>query len=314
MTTTAPEPVLSVVLPAYNEAENVGKVLAEIAAVCRELELTYELIVVDDHSDDGTLEAVKSCGVDGARCLRLSRRSGSHTALRAGMQDARGQVVLCISADGQDDPNALREMIPAWRAGKQIVWAMRESRDEPFRQKVLALTFYKLLTTISQIDERFDIARIDFFLLDRRVVDSLKQCVERHTSVFGLLVWMGFEQGSVDYVRRDRFAGHSKWNFRSRFRLAFDWIIAFSGVPLRAMIYGGIGVSTLGFLYALVIIAKVLVFQGTVQGWASMIVVSLVMGGIQLIMLGLLGEYLWRTLDESRNRPIFFLEKRSDED
>jgi len=153
------------------------------------------------------------------------------------------------------------------------------------------------------------LANADFYLLDRKVVNAINTCGERNTSLFGLLIWLGFNQDSVTYQRRARMSGKSKWNFKSRLRLATDWIIAFSGIPLRFVTYLGIFISLLGFVYALGVFINVFLFGSPVQGWASLMVVILFLSGIQMILLGTFGEYLWRNLDESRKRPLYFLEK-----
>lgn len=303
--------MISVVIPAYNEADNIHQTLTELLAVMGDE--PCEIIVVDDHSGDETYERVVLFGQTHVHGIRLSRRSGSHVALRAGLLHARGDAVLCISADGQDNPEAVRQMIAKWRDGSQIVWALRQKRDnESLGQKYFSLAFYKLLSTLAETQggNGIDLARADFYLLDRQVVDAVNRCSERHSSLFGLIAWSGFRQDWVEYARLARRAGQSKWNFRARFRLAKDWIIAFSGLPLKAMTMVGFSVAVLGLLYAALTFVRV--FSGIpIQGWASLMIAVLVLGGLQMAMLGIIGEYLWRTLDETRNRPLFFIEKMS---
>jgi dolichol-phosphate mannosyltransferase len=241
--------------------------------------------------------------------LRLSRRSGSHTAIRAGLAHTNGDAVLCISSDGQDNPVVLGQMVQQWQQGAQVVWAIRNAREETFKDKMAATLFYytlRLFANSGQSD--IDLANADFYLLDKKAVSAINACSERNTSLFGLIIWIGFKQVGVTYDRRERMNGKSKWSFRSRIRLAQDWIMAFSGVPLKLMTYLGMSAAVIGFLYALFILFAAI--KGyTTPGWAESVLLMLVGGGVLLIMLGIIGEYLWRTLDETRKRPLFFIEK-----
>jgi len=304
---------ISIVVPAYNESRNIKTTISELFDVSSKIVdvKKVEIIVVDDHSSDNTYDTVVNMNDPRVSCIMLSRRSGSHTALRAGMREAGGDAVLCISADGQDNPLCLKDMLRSWRSGAKIVWALRKDRkNEPWYIRRPAEYFYKLLLWLSnEIDNKIDLSRADFFLLDRMVVDAINACPERNTSLFGLIVWLGFSQDSVEYERRARLSGSSKWNFRSRFRLAKDWIIGFAGVPLKIASLTGIVMSLVGGLGAIYIIIDKLFFSNIIVGWASIVIVTLILGGIQLIILGIMGEYLWRDLDESRKRPLFFIEK-----
>jgi glycosyltransferase involved in cell wall biosynthesis len=306
---------LSVVIPAFNEAQNIPHIVGELLRHISEIKdvSRSEIIICDDHSADDTFQAVKQLNVSNVKCVRLSRRSGSHVAIRAGLYVARGDAVLCISADGQDDPAALPKMIQKIKEGKQIIWGVRTTRDEPFFARQFSRLFYKLLSLFVAKESHIDLANADFYLLDRKVVDALNFCRERNTSLFGLIAWIGFKQDEVKYQRRKRAKGKSNWNFKSKRKLAFDWIIAFSGVPLKVISITGILVAFIGFLYALVIIFMTLSGH-TTPGWAETVILILLLGGIQMIMIGVIGEYLWRTLDESRSRPVFFIEETSDKD
>ncbi|MBF0542600.1 MAG: glycosyltransferase family 2 protein [Nitrospirae bacterium] len=305
---------LSIIIPAYNESKNILDTIIEIKSILEtipEITLT-EIIVVDDHSSDNTFDIVVQLADEQIKCFRLSKRSGSHTAVRAGLTIVSGDAVIALSADGQDDPNSFREMVNKNINGAKVVWALRKNRDnEPWYIKIPALLFYKVFFSIGNIENNgIDLSRADFFLLDRVVINALNQTPERNTSLSGLIAWLGFKQDFVEYDRRDRKSGRSKWSFRSRMRLAKDWIIAFSGLPLKMMPVLGILIASLGFLYAVVVILNALIGNPT-GGWSSLMVVALILGGTQIIMLGIIGEYLWRNLDESRRRPLFFIEKSS---
>lgn len=306
---------LSVVIPAFNEADNISAVVTELISTigqCKRIS-DYQVIIIDDHSSDNTFEAVSSLKNNKVNCVRLSRRSGSHTAIRAGLHRADGDAVLCISADGQDNPEMLAEMIAHLDAGSHTVWGIRESRDEGFLDKLSAKLFYKLLMSFTSNDlSNIDLSNADFYLLSRKTVNAINQCKERNTSLFGLIIWLGFKQTGVTYKRRERFSGKSKWNFSSRMRLAKDWIIAFSGIPLKLITYVGIGTALLGFAYATYIFIYALM-NYTAPGWASSVIIILIASGTMMTMLGVLGEYLWRNLEESRPRPLYFVEEELEE-
>ena len=302
--------MLSIVIPAYNESLNIKATILELINVLSETEFSskYEIIVVDDHSYDSTFQEVKSFNSRKIKCIRLSRRSGSHIALRAGMFQAKGDIVICISADGQDNPNIFEKLIKKWKEGNNIVWALRYNRREPLLIKNFAIVFYKILQLLTNIkDNKIDLSRADFYLLDKKVIDAINSCGERNTSLFGLINWFGFRQDYVKYERRERRSGKSKWSFRSRFRLAKDWIVAFSGLPLKLMSIIGFIVSSIGFLYGIIVLLNA-ISGNPIQGWTSTILIILILGGLQMIMLGIIGEYLWRNLDETRKRPLYFIE------
>lgn len=304
---------LSIIIPAYNESENIKATLQELKTALSNLVLIddYKIIVVDDHSDDGTYDCVLAMQEARVQCLRLSRRSGSHVALRAGLSSAQGDAALCMAADGQDDPRVFSLMLEKWVQGVHVVWALRRVRRESFWVQAFAGLFYWTLNKLNgSPSSTIDLSRADFFLLDRNVTRAIMDCQERNTSLFGLMAWLGFKQDAVIYDRRERRKGISGWNFRTRFRLAVDWIVAFSGVPLKLMTVIGILVAAAGFLYALFIIIHAFVGH-PVEGWASTMVVILVLGGLQMMMLGVIGEYLWRNLDETRKRPLYFIERQT---
>ena len=307
--------MISIIIPAYNEATNIVQTIEEIrSALLTVKEVNdFEIIVVDDHSTDGTFDRVKALNDEQVKALRFSHRCGSATALRAGMHEAKGDALICISADGQDDPKAIPQMLEKWRQHADVVWALRHSRDnEPILVKLPALTFYKILKWLNSVqDSNIDLSRADYYLLDRKVVNAINECREHNTSLFGLIVWSGFNQNYVEYERKPRRSGVSKWNFKSRLKLATDWIIAFSGLPLRIMVWIGFIIALLGFAYAFFVLLFHLFYGHSVQGWSSIMMVMLILGGINIAMLGIMGEYLWRNLEESRKRPLYFIEKKS---
>lgn len=308
---------LSVVMPAYNESKNIVSVIREMENVISQRSDVgnHEVIVVDDHSSDDTLQKVRALREENRRVtgIRLSRRNGSHTALRAGISQARGDVVLCISADGQEDPRAIGEMLEKIKSGCHLVWAVRKDRREPFLTKWLAVFAYRLIRWfVNQELSSVNLLNADFFMFSRSVAEAINRCPERNTSLFGLMLWLGFRQEIVNYERRQRLSGASKWSFRSKVKLLADWIIAFSGIPLKGITWIGLSTAGLGFLYALFVIFYSIFVGYPFPGWAATVVLILVLGGTQMAMLGVTGEYLWRNLDETRRRPLFFIEDSTD--
>lgn len=304
---------ISIVVPSYNERDNIRYVIDACTNIMKKIDaiIDFEFIVVDDHSSDKTFEALTELGNPKVNCLRLSRRSGSHTALRAGIANADGDAVLCISADGQNDPACLDDMLLKLRNGGNIVWALREDRkDEPWYVNLPAIVFYRFIFWFSDKEDRIaDLSRVDFFLLSKRVVEAINSCAERNTSIFGLIAHLGFKQDFSIYRRQPRHLGRSKWNFKRRLQLAMDWIIAFSGLPLKLASILGVLAAILGFGYGLYITINT--FRGVpMPGWSPAVATILFIGGIQMIMLGIMGEYLWRNLDESRKRPLYFIEQK----
>jgi dolichol-phosphate mannosyltransferase len=309
---------LSVIIPAYNEAGIIVNTITEIIGILNRLvEESYEIIIIDDHSSDNTFDVIKKIGNSKVRCIRLSRNSGSHVALRAGLSQATGDVVLHISSDGQDDPSCLKDMLDKWRSGHKIVWAIRRSRrDESCLLRLSAKLFYRvLLWLIEARDLTIDLSAADFYLLDRTVVEAINACPERNTSLHGLIAWLGFSQAAVEYDRRLRRHGRSKWSFRKRLRLAKDWIIAFSGLPLKIVSLIGFFIAVVGIIYAIYVVSKALLVSPAlpILGWSLTIAIILTLAGLQIIILGVIGEYLWRNLDESRRRPLFFIETTTED-
>lgn len=305
---------LSIVIPAYNEAENIKLTIQELISAVNEIPEVekFDIIVIDDHSIDNTFKVVESIDNSRIRCLRLSRRSGSHIAIRAGMKAANGDVVLCVSADGQDNPAGLREMLEKWLQGVHVVWALRKDRKcEPWYIRRPAKLFYKILILLGGAGRsNIDLSMAGFCMLDKVVVDALNKCAERNSSIFGLIAWLGFSQDFVLYQRRPRRSGRSKWCFTDNLRLAKDWIVGFSGLPLTLIfIFGALMIGT-GLFSAMWIVSKVILGK-SISNSILVIIALLVFSGIQMMMLGVLGEYIWNNLEEARHRPLYFIEKET---
>ncbi len=247
------------------------------------------------------------------RHCRLAKNSGSHVAILAGLARARGKTSVFLAADLQDPPELILQMLELWSSGHHVVWAVREEREGVSKVDVfLSNTFYRLLNLLGEVN--LPPRGSDFALLDRKVVDALLQSAGNHPSIGGEIARLGFSQEKISYTKGERVAGTTKWTFERKLKAFADAFVSFSYAPLRVMSYLGMLCSLLGFAYALLVIALRLRNSAPVQGWSSLIVVVLVLGGIQMMMLGVLGEYLWRTLEAARRRPIYFMEETSEPD
>jgi dolichol-phosphate mannosyltransferase len=307
---TNPSPVLSIVIPVFNEEAGLPALLQRLQQLLPALDQARpEIIFVDDHSADNSPALLKAaCHQNPAlRYFRLSRNRGSHVAILAGLEQARGECAVFLASDLQDPPELITKMLEQWRAGRHVVWAVRESREGiSWFDQFCAKTFYALLNRFGQV--QLPPQGSDFALLDRKVIDALLQSTGANPSLSGEIARLGFSQGQIPYTKEARQHGHSKWSFERRLRAVVDAFVLFSYKPLRVMSHFGMVCSTLGFLYALFVIALRLFGGRRIEGWASLMVVVLVLGGIQMVMLGVLGEYLWRTLEEARRAPRYFFE------
>ncbi len=309
-------PELSIVIPIFNEEAVLPALFEHLCSFMHRIApLVAEVILVDDHSADSSSDLLKAiCRQDSRfRYVRLARNSGSHVATLAGLSQARGESSVFLAADLQDPPELILEMLDLWRANHHIVWAVRKEREGVSRVDVfLSNTFYRALNLLGEVS--LPPRGSDFALLDRKVVEALLKSAGSNPSIGGEIARLGFSSAQVAYTKEKRAAGSSKWTFGRKLKAFADAFVSFSYAPLRAMSYLGMVFSLLGFLYALVVVFVRLTTRTPVQGWASLIMVVLVLGGVQMMMLGVLGEYLWRTLEAARQRPIYFLEETSEAD
>jgi len=302
-------PLLTIVTPAYNEARNLPVLHGRLQRILTQLAVDVEWVVVDDHSADET-PAVLAGMVEQdrrVRGIRLARNSGSHTAITCGLHHARGDCAIVLAADLQDPPEEIPRLFTEWQRGAQVVWATRARRagERPL-QLGFAKLYYALMRRTDALKD-LPATGADFFLLDRRVIDAFHQFKETHVSLFALLTWLGFRQTTIAYDKQPRLHGRSGWTLKKKLKLVVDSITAFTYFPIRLMSYAGLVIACGGFGYATFVIINALRGQPP-QGWTSLMVVVVIVGGIQMIMLGVLGEYLWRTLDESRGRPQYLIE------
>jgi glycosyltransferase involved in cell wall biosynthesis len=300
----------SVVIPFYNEEENIDPLYQTLITAVTGLDVDWEFIFVDDGSSDNSISILQRLRATDARIkvLRFSRNFGSHAALSAGLRNAIGEAAVILSADLQDPPELIPTLLNRWREGYQVVWAVRESRADPWLKRTLASLFYRLFRAIAL--PNYPRQGMDFGLFDRQVLNVLNQLPEHNHFVTAMIVWAGFRQIHVPYQRRARYSGVSKWSLSKRLKAALDAIVSFSYFPIRLIIYLGLMVSTLSFIYALFIIARRLLFNLGGEGWPSVMVAVLFLGGVQLVTLGILGEYLWRVAEEVKARPLYIIAER----
>jgi polyisoprenyl-phosphate glycosyltransferase len=310
---TASLPQLSVVVPLYNEAGNVSPLVERIGAVLERLRPEYdsEIVLVNDGSTDDTAAAVRRA-MERQRhvvLVNLSRNFGHQLAATAGIEIAGGDAVVLMDGDLQDPPELIETFVRRWRQGYDVVYAVRRTRQGESRFKVFtARAFYRVIKRLTKIAIPLDAG--DFRLMSRRVVDALRRSPERHRFLRGMVSWVGFNQTAVEYDRDVRYAGTTKYPLTKMIRFAMDGITSFSDIPLRFASYFGFAVSAIAFVYALVIIGFKLFSlkpPAYTPGWASTIVAVLFLGGVQLMSLGILGEYLGRVYDEVKGRPLYLI-------
>ncbi|PIS28100.1 glycosyltransferase [Candidatus Saganbacteria bacterium CG08_land_8_20_14_0_20_45_16] len=305
------KPKLSIVLPVCNEEQSLPQLYLRLAAVLKELGLDYEIIFIDDGSHDASwLELTKLHQTDHrVKVLSFSRNFGHMAALAAGLDQAAGDVVITMDADLQHPPELIPQLLNEWEAGAEVVSTLRqESRRAGYFKNLSARFFYWLLNRIAKINLPANAA--DFRLLDRKVVETLKTIKERSRFLRGLISWIGYQQAFVAYQAEPRFAGKTKYSFSRMFSFAIDGITAFSAFPLRLATYLGLSIAFFSFIYIVYAIFVKLFTNNAMAGWASVLIVVLFIGGVQLIFLGIIGEYLSRVFDETKGRPFYIVAKK----
>ena len=301
-------PLLSVIVPCFNEAAVIEHTHARLEAALRAITADFEIIYVDDGSRDRTAELLH--GIQQAhpevRVLRLSRNFGHQIAVSAGLDYASGDAVVLIDADLQDPPEVIADMVAKWREGFHVVYGQRSERAGETRFKLwTARAFYRLINRLSEVPIPLDTG--DFRLMDRAVVEALRRMREKHRMLRAMTSWVGFKQIAVPYERAERFAGESKYPLRKMLGFALDGIISFSAIPLKVVTMVGFtfsGLSVIGILYALVMR---LLTNNWVTGWTLIFITMLLIGGLQFIFLGVMGEYIGRIYSEAKDRPLFLI-------
>ncbi|MDZ7752543.1 MAG: glycosyltransferase family 2 protein [Gammaproteobacteria bacterium] len=305
---TAP-PLLSIVVPAYNEMEVIEAFHQRLQDVLAGMSIRSEIVYVNDGSTDDTLTMLRglTSPTGTVRVLDLSRNFGKEIAMTAGLDHTGGDAVVVIDADLQDPPELIPELVDGWQQGYDVVYATRASRDgETALKKATAKLFYR---TIQKLAGKVHIPEDtgDFRLMSRRATEAVTQLREQHRFMKGLFAWVGFPQKSVRYRRDPRYAGTTKWNYWKLWNFSLEGITSFSTAPLRLATYFGFATASLSFAYGLFIIAKTLLLGEPVPGFPSLIALITFLGGVQLLTIGVLGEYLGRMFNEVKHRPLYLL-------
>jgi len=298
---------ISVVIPVYNEEETLTPLVDRLTRVLEGLGESFEVIFVNDGSRDRSLEMLRAFHASDRRlkCVSLSRNFGHQVAISCGIDFSRGAGVIVMDGDLQDPPEILPDLIARWREGFDVVYAVRQKRKENVFKRGAYKSFYWLLSKVSYLDIPLDSG--DFSLMDRRVVDLLKRMPERNRFVRGLRTWVGLRQTGFEYARSARYAGESKYTLPKLMRLAFDGLISYSFVPLRAVSNLGLLVSLSALGYMVYLLSARLLGDQVIQGWTSTVVIVLFLGGVQLLSLGVIGEYVGRVFDEVKQRPQYIV-------
>lgn len=300
--------LISIVAPIFNEEDVINAFYDDLSVVLNQLPYNFEIIFVDDGSNDRSVQRLHRLREQDERIglIELSRNFGKEIALTAGLDHASGDAVIIIDADLQDPPTLISDMITEWQNGYDVVFAQRTSRQgESWLKKLTAHHFYRLIKRVSHVDIPEDTG--DFRLLSRRAVDALGKLREHHRFMKGLFAWIGYPQKAIPFERNPRHAGESKWNYWKLWNFAIEGITSFSTAPLRLATYCGLLVALGSFLFGAYIIYDTLVWGNPIPGYPSLLVVILFLGGIQLIGIGIIGEYLGRLFDEAKHRPLYFI-------
>jgi glycosyltransferase involved in cell wall biosynthesis len=304
-------PTLSIIIPMFNEEDVLAPLFERLVPVLERLGESFEIICVDDGSSDRTAEIVRSRSAKDPRIklIGFSRNFGKEAALTAGLDHARGDAVIPLDADLQDPPELIGALVGKWREGYDVVYGLRASRDrDTLHTRLSAQLFYALMRRMAGIDMPSNAG--DFRLMDRRVVDALKGLREHNRFMKGLFAWIGFRQVAVPYERPERAAGRTKFNYWKLWNFAIDGFTGFSTLPLRLAGYVGFLTALTSLVYGAYLVIRTLVSGVDVPGYASLMVAVLFLGGLQLIVLGVIGEYLGRSYTEAKKRPLYIVRER----
>lgn len=300
-------PMLSVVIPVYNESENLHLLYNRLCPVLEQCRTTSEILFVNDGSTDDSADIIRQLHIHNpqVKLLSFSRNFGHQIAITAGLDHCTGDAVIVMDGDLQHPPELIPQLLEQWRNGYNVVYTIRQgTADAGLSKRLTSRWFYRLLRALSGMPILEGSA--DFRLMDRQALRAFKRLREQNRFIRGLVPWIGFRQVGIPYVAAERHAGHSKYTALKMLRFALDGISSFSYIPLRLSFYIGLVVSLLGFLYTLYALITFAVGRA-VPGWTSLLVVVLVLGGIQMIMLGIVGEYLGRIYTEVKHRPLYIL-------
>ncbi len=298
---------LSIISPAFNEAENLGVMYDRLSAAAAAVGVDWEWVIVDDHSLDATFDVIRGLAARDARVrgLRMSRNVGSHMAIACGLHHVTGDAAVVLAGDLQDPPETLAALLREWRTGAHVVWAVRRGRQgETARTVGFARLYYFVMRHIVGMKE-MPASGADCFLADRVVIDAFRRFPERHVSVLALVTWMGYRQAFIEYDKQPRFRGTSNWTLAKKVKLVIDSVTGFSDRPIRLCSYAGLFLMALGMLTGAV---GVMLLPSLGAGLLLALAAIVGLAGLQLLALGIIGEYVWRALDEARRRPSYLVE------
>ncbi len=306
---------LSVVVPVYYNSDTLEELYEDLKQKVFSVIPDYELIFTDDGSGDDSWEVmnrIRSKDKEHVKCVKLSRNFGEHAALLAGLSVSSGDCAVTKQADLQEDSAIIPEMYESWKKGNDVVLAVRKGREDPVMKKAAASLYYKIINTF--VDKNMPVGGCDCYLIDRKVIEVLKNMGEKNSSLTLQVLWSGFKTDRIYFHRDERKSGVSRWTLSKKVKLAMDSMMSFSYFPIRFM-------TTLGFIFALLavlwiieIIIEKLVVGTPIAGWASIMCLNLFTSGAVMLMVGVIGEYVWRTLDASRSRPPFIIDRIESED
>ena len=305
------KPLIAIVVPVHNEKDNLAAFHEAVSVVMHQLgEYDWEFVFVDDGSTDESFEILTTLRDVDKRvtAIRFPRNFGSHVAIAAGIDYSKGDAAVIMAADLQDPPALIKEFVARWRAGFDVVWGARSGRDDG-RMRAWAMNrFYSMVRRIA-IPNYPKGGTGSFCLISKPVMDAFRQMNERNRLTFGLIAWAGFRETQVPYHRPRRLVGASSWTMAKMLKAAVDTFVSFSFLPIRAISYFGVLVSLVSFVFGFYVLLNKVLFGTHVEGWTSVMLAVLLLGGVQLVMIGVLGEYLWRALDEARARPLYIIER-----
>ena len=309
------KPVYSVIAPVYNETGSIGEFYKAVEIVMSDLKEPWELILVDDGSSDGSTDKIRDLAAkdEHVKPVIFARNFGHQIAVTAGLDYSRGDAVIIIDADLQDPPEVMLDLIAKWKEGYEVVYAVRRKREgESWFKLATASLFYRLIYRITDVKIPLDTG--DFRLLDRKIVNIMGQMRERHRFLRGMAAWVGFKQVGVDYDRKERFAGQTKYPFSKMLKLALNAITSFSYFPLQVATYLGFISAGISILAIPIVAYLRLALHEALLGQATTLIAVLFLGGVQLITLGILGEYIGRIYDEAKGRPLYIVSEAPDQE
>ena len=300
---------LSIIVPVYYNADTLELLYADMKEKILHKLGDYEIVFVDDGSGDDSWRIMNEIriGDENVKCVKLSRNFGEHAAILAGLSRCSGDCAVTKQADLQEDSELILELYESWKRGNKVVYAVREERDDPALKKFFANIYYTIVRKF--IDKNMPQGGFDCYLLDRQVIEVLLGMEEKNSSLTLQVLWVGFSPDLVYFHRKEREIGKSRWTFAKKFKLVMDSMMSFSYFPIRFMSTVGIICAIIAFIWIIEVIVERLVVGTPIAGWASLMCLVLFSTGLILLMLGILGEYLWRTLDAGRKRPPFIIDE-----